>query len=406
MNTVAKINEISIDKDFPHEIIGYLDTASVFNGHVIEIDDLPLDEAPTRAKRIVRKNDILISTVRPNLKHFTYLKNVKENTIASTGFSVITTYDANPRFLYYYLTSNIFTMYLSQIAETHTSAYPSFNPDVIEEAEILIPPPDIQEKIANILGVFDDKIENNTKINQILEDIGHTIFKNWFLEYEFPNKDGESYKSNNGKFKKSKLGSIPEEWGVGDYSEVVENVRKSINVSKITEDMSYIGLEHMPKGSISLSDWSSSPEELMSNKFQFKKGQILYGKLRPYFKKVGIAPIDGICSTDILVLESKSQELFGFALFLTSSEKFTLYNEMVSIGTKMPRTDWDIMSIYPTIIPDSKTLKAFSKIIEPISSRINNNILEIHNLYKIRNTLIPKLLSGEVNIEKMEQKIA
>jgi len=209
---VAKINEMSINKNTKLDAIEYIDINSVENGRIIKVQYLPLATAPTRAKRVVRNNDILISTVRPNLRHFVFIKKAKSNTIASTGFAVITPYKVNPRFLYYYLTSEPFITYLSQIADTSTSAYPSFTPDVIENAELLLPTPFEQNKIAEILGSLDNKIELNYEMNKTLEVIAQAIFKNWFVDFE-PFKDELVYNEEIGK-------RIPDGWEVTEREEV------------------------------------------------------------------------------------------------------------------------------------------------------------------------------------------
>lgn len=142
LKDVAVVNEKTIDKKYPHSEIEYIDIASVDKGRVLEIKKLFRSEAPSRAQRIVRDNDILLSTVRPNLKHFAFMKTANSNMIASTGFAVISSKTVDARFLYYYLTTNKYTDYLSAIADAHTSTYPAFNPDILENSEIPFPPED------------------------------------------------------------------------------------------------------------------------------------------------------------------------------------------------------------------------------------------------------------------------
>ncbi len=107
------------------------------------------------------------------------------------------------------------------------------------------------------------------------------------------------------------MGEIPAGWRVSTLGDVAENPRRTIRPAQMDGSTPYIGLGHMPRQSISLADWDTS-EGLESNKYEFKRGEILFGKLRPYFHKVGIAPVDGICSTDILVVAAKQPEWFEF----------------------------------------------------------------------------------------------
>ena len=189
---LVKINEESINKCYKEKFIEYIDTSSVEQGYLIKTQKLQINEAPSRAKRILKNNDILISTVRPNLKHFYFIKKTKKNLIASTGFVVISSKKINPKFLYYYLTTKNYTNFLSSIAATQTSTYPSFNPEVIEKSFCPYPKLEEQEKIAKVLSDLDSKIELNQEMNKTLESIGQALFKHWFVDFEFPNMRGKA----------------------------------------------------------------------------------------------------------------------------------------------------------------------------------------------------------------------
>jgi type I restriction enzyme S subunit len=172
----------------------------------------------------------------------------------------------------------------------------------------------------------------------------------------------------------------------------------------IPPETPYIGLEHMPRKNIALSEWGSA-DAVESSKFAFKAKEILFGKLRPYFHKVGVATVDGVCSTDILVLSPKSHSYWGLVLFLVSSEDFVQYTDRASAGTKMPRTNWIDMARYELAIPPEETALAFTEVVEPMVDRINANILESRNLAAIRDTLLPKLLSGEIRVKQAEKLV-
>ena len=151
----------------------------------------------------------------------------------------------------------------------------------------------------------------------------------------------------------------------------------------------------MPRRSIALADWGSA-DRITSGKFQFLRGEILFGKLRPYFHKVGAAVIDGVCSTDILVIAPKSPEWFGFLLCHLSSDEFIAYTDAVSTGTKMPRTNWKDMARYEIAAPSEEVAAAFDGRVRPLVDRIHANIPESRTLAAVRDALLPKLLSGEI----------
>ena len=156
----------------PADFINYIDTSSVEEGRLLDVQSLSKD-MPSRAQRVVALNDILISSVRPNLKHNYFVDRVIEHCIASTGFIQIRVVSNNvlPRFLYYYLTEDGKVCHYQTIAETSQSTFPSFNKDVIENLDF----PDIslrdQQHIVDILGSIDNSIENNNKLKDNLEDL-------------------------------------------------------------------------------------------------------------------------------------------------------------------------------------------------------------------------------------------
>jgi len=126
---LALINAKSISGKYPYEEIEYIDTSSVTGNEFSPLQRLKLIDAPSRAKRIVQHGDTIISTVRPIQRHFGFIRNPKANTIASTGFAVITPRSVNPEFLYYYLSQDSITNYLNGIAETSTTTFPAFRPE-------------------------------------------------------------------------------------------------------------------------------------------------------------------------------------------------------------------------------------------------------------------------------------
>jgi type I restriction enzyme S subunit len=257
-----------------------------------------------------------------------------------------------------------------------------------KKAEITLPSLAEQKAIAHILGALDDKIELNRKMNETLEAMAQALFRSWFIE--------------------PTLSYLPNGWSESTLGEVAENPRCGIQPDQIAPDTPYIGLEHMPRRCIALSDWGSAGG-LGSNKFEFKCGQILFGKLRPYFHKVGVAPVDGVCSTDILVIEPKTPAWFGFVLGHISSVELVNYTDAASTGTKMPRTNWKDISKFEVALPPESLAEKFTEQINPLIDRIIANIHESRTLSSLRNTLLPKLLSGELKVldaEKMAEDVA
>ena len=164
--------------------IKYLDTGAVSDGKFSELKDFDFQNAPSRARRIVSEQDIVYSLVRPNQKHYGFLANPPKNLIVSTGFVTISSKkDENnksicdTKFIYYYITQDSIVNNLHAIAEESTSTYPSLKPEDIQKLNIKLPSLVEQKSIAEILTSLDDKIENLTKQNLILESLIQTLFK-------------------------------------------------------------------------------------------------------------------------------------------------------------------------------------------------------------------------------------
>ena len=199
-------------------------------------------------------------------------------------------------------------------------------------------------------------------------------------------------------FEDSELGEIPKGWEIGTLGDIADHSRRGVRPNDMEPAIPYIALEHMPRRCIALSDWGAA-DGLESNKFKFKKGEILFGKLRPYFHKVGIAPVDGVCSTDIVVVTPRTEEWFGFVLGHISSDTFVEYTNAGSTGTRMPRTSWSEMARYRVVVPPESVTKAFTLQTRPAADHIIASIHESRTLAALRDTLLPKLISGELRID-------
>jgi type I restriction enzyme, S subunit len=276
-------------------------------------------------------------------------------------------------------------------------------------------PQDERERraVAHILGTLDDKIELNRRMNETLEAMARSIFKSWFVDFDpvRAKMEGRSPGLQEhiadlfpDSFEDSEMGEIPKEWEVGCFGDVAWNPRRSIQPQEIAPATPYIALEHMPKRCIAIASWQPAGG-LESNKFEFKSGEILFGKLRPYFHKVVVAPLDGVCSTDIVVVAPKTDSWFGFVLGHSSSAAFVEYTNAGSTGTKMPRTSWNEMARYTVVISPETVAEVFNKMIRPAVDRIIVSIHESRTLAVLRDTLLPKLISGELRVKDAEKSV-
>ena len=313
----------------------------------------------------------------------------------------------------YFLVSNQEFRQRVEVA-SHGSAQANVSPSAIEALHVSVPPLPIQCAIAATLAALDDKIELNRLINQTLEAMAKAIFKDWFVDFGPTRAKAEGREP----YLPRELWHLfpdalddedrPVGWKQGTFADVADSPRRGVSPSDVAEDTPYIGLEHMPRRSIALSQWEGAGK-VTSNKSVFKKGEFLFGKLRPYFHKVGFAPLDGICSTDIVVVIPRAPKWAAFVLACLSSDEFVDYTDQTSTGTKMPRTNWKTMEQYEIFLPSDQIASAFQCVAQPLFDRVSANIHETRTLAQTRDLLLPKLMSGEIRLidaEKQAESVA
>jgi type I restriction enzyme S subunit len=302
--------------------------------------------------------------------------------------------------------------YRSWVVSTATgSTVKHTSPSRILEYSFQLPPLGEQKAIAHILGTLDAKIELNRKTNETLEAMARALFQSWFVDFDpvrakadgrptgLPDAISDLFPDS---FEDSELGEIPKGWEVKALDEIAINPRETAKPGEMDSSDRYIGLEHMPRGSICLGE-SGEAEDLESNKNRFREGDVLFGKLRPYFKKTGYAQFDGVCSTDIVVARMRGESGAGFVCCLFASDPFVNFTVAASTGTRMPRTSWSDMCKFPFAIPTPPLLKEFDNQFCRLIERIKFGCDHSSHLASARDTLLPKLISGELRIPDAEK---
>nr|MBF0682422.1 restriction endonuclease subunit S [Pseudomonas sp.] len=227
------------------------------------------------------------------------------------------------------------------------SVQDNINLATFERLKFPIPDLTEQKRIAHILGALDDKIELNRQMNTTLEAMAQALFKSWFVDFDpvidnalaagnpIPEELAERAERRAKAAQQQSpehphtlqaairqqfpdrfvftetMGWVPEGWRLGCFGDLAEHVRANVKAEDIAGNDLYVGLEHIGRKHLFLSEHGLG-ESVDSNKSKFEKDDLLFGKLRPYFHKVCIAPSDGICSTDILVLRAKTKPLQSY----------------------------------------------------------------------------------------------
>ena len=210
----------------------------------------------------------------------------------------------SPRFSYYFLHTLDFKRF--DVGNSN----PTLNRNHIHDIPITIPPCPIQDSIASILSTYDDLIENNRRRMALLEESARLLYREWFVRLRFPGHEHTRI-----------IDGVPEGWERTTLGNLCKEIRELVLPDEVEPDTPYIGLEHMPRRSISLNEWGKA-EQVTSGKHLFRAGEILFGKIRPYFHKVGITFVDGVASSDTIVMRPLEKKLRGLALMTVSSDEF------------------------------------------------------------------------------------
>ena len=289
----------------------------------------------------------------------------------------------NSTYLYFWIQSPAGRAQLGK--STIGTSQSAYTIELLKRMDVSVPPLQAQNRIADILSVYDDLIENNRRRMALLEDAARQHYREWFVRLHFPGHEHTLV-----------TGGVPKGWEAKTLGDLCQEIREMVNPNALDSDTPYIGLEHMPRRAISLSDWGTA-EQVTSSKHRFREGEILFGKIRPYFHKVGIAFVDGVASSDAIVIRPHESALRGFVLLTVSSDPFVAVTaQTMKEGSKMPRADWKQMHAYPTPLPPAGLLGSFERAIQPIVEQLKTLTFANQKLRAARDLLMPRLMSGEI----------
>jgi len=375
--------------------VNYLDTGNVTENRVDGIHHLipGKDKIPSRARRKVQPGDILYSTVRPNQKHFGLLKEVPENFLASTGFSVFRGRAgiAHTDFIYWFLTQDHIVERLHTIAEHSTSAYPSIRPSDIEALTLALPPLPEQRAIASVLGALDDKIDLNRRMNGTLEAMARALFKSWFVEFApvrakaegrdtgLPDHIADLFPD---RLVDSELGEIPEGWNRKPVSDFVSiKGGKQLPKDKFVED-----------GTVPV--FGGAGLMGYTNDYNTEGFVVSVGRVGAYcgqfFAYRGQAWINNNAS-----LITCKKGVSGEWIYLSLQN---LDIDLIKKGAAQPFVSNSDIAAMKIISPSTYILEKFQMFSEPLFSYSDQTKSETKMLIDLRDTLLPKLVSGDLRL--------
>ncbi|MGL2544882.1 restriction endonuclease subunit S [Helicobacter pylori] len=381
-NSVIAINQNNYTKEDNYKKVYYLDTDNITNNRInafLKID-LTKEKLPSRAKRKCSINSIIYSSVRPNQRHFGIIKEIPKNFLVSTAFIVIDIIDLeklDPNYLYYYITQDKITHYLQRIAECGTSSYPSITPSDFLNIKIKLYPLETQQKIARTLSILDQKIENNHKINELLHKILELLYEQYFVRFDFLDKNNKPYQTSGGKMKFSKELNrlIPNDFEVKTLGELTQLKVGNKNANHSSNQGKY-------------PFFTCSNNPLKCETYQFEGKHIIISGNGNFYVTHYDGKFDAYQRTYVVNPNNPNHYVLIY-LFVKSYTNYLKLQSRGSIIKFITKSDIENIKI---VLPNLKIYTKWNNVLK----MIENNMQSTQTLTALRDFLLPLLLKQQV----------
>ena len=381
----AKLNDLSIGGKGSYGIAAsaverkadlptYLRITDIFDDGTLNLSELKSVDAPNSDKYILKPNDIVFARTGGSTGR-NYFYDGSDGVFVYAGFLIKFSIDpekVNPKYVKYYCRSKQYNDWVQSFNTGSTRG--NINAQIFGNMEIPLPERKQQDYLVSILEPIDEKIRNNKQVNDNLADLLQTIYQERF---------GNDILAVN----------------QGVLSDICSYSRDKVAVSELNV-RTYFSTENMLSGKAGSTEATSLPTT--SQTTACHKGDTLISNIRPYFKKIVYCEDKCGCSTDVLCF-TPSQPCYSAYLFSTLyADKFFAFMVAGSKGTKMPRGDKQQIMTYPVVLPSEEELAGFNTIASPLLEQIYSNRAENKRLSILRDTLLPKLMSGEINVSAIQ----
>ncbi|WP_162860303.1 MULTISPECIES: restriction endonuclease subunit S [Megasphaera] len=393
LKDVCEINKRTYSVKEKWSVIYYLDTQNINKGQINEVKryNTEWEKIPSRAKRKVSKNDILYSMVRPNQQHYGIIQSEKENFLVSTGFAVITVNEniADPYFIYYFLTQAQVIEYLQNIAEQSTSTYPAIRPSDIEELAIDLPDLEKQKRIGKFLRSIDETINVKKNINDNLQQQAQALYKSCFVDFD-------PYD-----------GIMPSDWIIG----TVDDLAKEIVCGKTpsTKISEYYGSE-IPF--ITIPDMHGKIYVMTTERYLSMYGANSQPKKTLPKNSICVSCIGTAGLVSLVASESQTNQQINsiipkddyspYYIYLLMRTLSEVINKLGQGGSTIVNLNKAQFGKIQVMIPTVASMRKFDKTVSPLFSVILENQKENIYLSSLRDTLLPRLMSGELDVSDIQ----
>ncbi|MGP1386906.1 MAG: restriction endonuclease subunit S [Thainema sp.] len=271
----------------------------------------------------------------------------------------------------------------------------------IESFEIPLPPLNVQKEIAQTIQSLNSKIENLCRQNETLDAIAHSLFKHWFVDFEFPNADGKPYKSSGGEMEPSEIGEIPTGWHVGNLGDVVKVNAESISKGFTHKEIEYVDISSVGVGVLEGTTSYQLKKAPSRARRLVKHGDVIWSGVRPNRKSylfISHPPDHLVVSTGFITLTPDlipSSYLYSWV----TTDSFVEYLTFNASGSAYPAVKAEHFEIAAILLPDKFTLSRFHVLVDPMREKIHQNSRQVQILTQTRDVLLPKLMSGKLRIK-------
>lgn len=325
------------------------------------------------------QNDILIG--KDGARYFDdiiiYRQSEQPALLSSIAILRCDEHEILPEFLYYVLRT---PSVRQDVRDNYGSgsAIPRIILKDFKRMPISYPSLDKQKKVVSALIALDSRIQTNMMINDNLQQQAQALYRNWFIDYM------------------PLGGAAPSNWARGKLKDILQLQKRAIKAGTVPE-LPYLPIDTIPMRTFAVSDFRPN-EEAQSSLIQFCKDDILIGAMRVYFHRVIIAPCDGITRTTCFVLQPIDPVYLSFGLLTCDLDSSIDHAQNTSKGSTMPYAVWDGgMGEIEIAIPPVEIAKRFNELVLPMLRQIQNSYFEIKALRELRDSLLPKLMSGEID---------
>lgn len=370
--------------------IQYIDISSVSVGQLYGYAEYDINDAPSRARRIIQPNDIIFSTVRPNLRAYYYVKECPTNAICSTGFAVLRAKkNANSRFIYYLVTEKSFVDYLSLVAKG--SAYPAVDTNDFKKAKVSIPDLPTQQRIADILSIYDDLIENNNKRIALLEKAAQELYKEWFVRFRFPGHETTRF-----------VNGLPEGWEVkrmNDFCYVTDGTHDT--PKPVDNGVPLITGRCIKNGYVDFNaaySISFEDHEKIKKRSGLKTGDILLSNIGTVGNTCRVIYDREFSVKNVIIFKPDSDLISHYLYYLLISQSAQDIFAAQTNGASQQFVGLTFMRRFKILVPSDDVLTAFSKKVESLLKHKDNLFAQNQNLAKQRDLLLPRLMSGKLEV--------